>query len=131
MLRHEIFRREPVGHVEREIAHQPALAGEKAEVVVIADEVAVGLGGTHLLENPILAGLENARRRDADRASRFDAVRREHAEPPHGFPVRFRVLEITMHRARARRHRRVELREVAHEDGKLRAGGAAAGRHGW
>ena len=60
---HEIFRRERVGDVEREVPNA-TFPGEEAQVVVIADQVAVGFGGTHLFENPVLAGFENAWRGD-------------------------------------------------------------------
>ena len=72
-LVHEIVRRQPVGDVERVIADAP-VAGEEGQVVVVADQVAVGLAGAHLLENPLLARLEDARRRDEDVA---DARSRE------------------------------------------------------
>ena len=57
----EIIRRQPVGHVQRIIADAPVI-GEKLQVIVIADQVAVGVAGAHLLQRPFLAGLENARR---------------------------------------------------------------------
>ena len=56
---------EPVGDVERVIADAP-VAGEEAQVVVVADQVAVGLAGADLLERPFLAQLEDAGRGDED-----------------------------------------------------------------
>ncbi len=56
---------ERIGDVEREVA-APALVGEPLQVVVVADEVAVGLARQHLLENPFLARLEDARRGDPE-----------------------------------------------------------------
>ena len=56
----EIFRRQRVGDVEGEIADTPAIS-EKFQVIIIADEVAVGVAGPDLFENPLLAGFEDAR----------------------------------------------------------------------
>ena len=62
----EIFRRQRVGDVEGEIADTPAIS-EKFQVIIIADEVAVGIAGADLFENPLLAGFENPRRSEPNR----------------------------------------------------------------
>ena len=61
----EIIRRQPVGDVEREIADAPVVR-EELQVIVVADQVAVGLAGADLFERPFLAHLEDARRSDED-----------------------------------------------------------------
>ena len=65
----EKIRRQPVGHVQRIIADAP-VAGEEFEVVVIADQIAVGVAGAHLLQRPFLARFEDARRRNPDGGAR-------------------------------------------------------------
>ena len=61
----EVGGAEPIGDIERVIAAQ-AVAAEERKMVVIAHEVAVGVAGQHLPQDPILARLEDARRRHPD-----------------------------------------------------------------
>ena len=55
----EILRGQPVGDVERVIA-DAAVVGEIVQVIVVADQVAVGLAGPDLLQGPVLAHLEDS-----------------------------------------------------------------------
>ncbi len=57
----EIIRRDPVRDVQRKIADAPRVR-EKSQMIMIADEIAVGVAGADLLENPVVARLEDARR---------------------------------------------------------------------
>ena len=97
----------------------PRSPGEEAQVIVVAHEVAVGVRRAHLLENPVLARFEDARRGDADRA-RGVTPSRIIAEPAHGFAVAFGVLEIAVDRGDPGGKRRVELRQIADEDDEFR-----------
>ena len=72
----EIISRPRIRDVQRKIAALP-IAGEEREVIVVADEVAVGRGGADLLENPFLAGFEDTRRGDPDAAGIFELGRAE------------------------------------------------------
>ena len=65
----EMFRRDGVGDVQREIADAPT-AGEALEMVVVANEIAVRVGGTDLFKNPLLTHLGDARRHGEDRGDR-------------------------------------------------------------
>ena len=62
---------ERIGDVEGEVA-AAAVGGEVGEVVVVADEVAVGIAGTDLFENPFFAGFGDAGRGDPDGAGIAD-----------------------------------------------------------
>ena len=66
----EVIRREGVGHVEREVADAPRV-GEVIQVVVIADQVSVGVARANLVQNPLLARLEYARRGDKNSGAEF------------------------------------------------------------
>src|SRR4051812_28478407 len=59
----EVFGAEAVGDVEGEIANTP-VGGEKGEMLVVANEVTVGLTRADLLEGPFFASFEDARRSD-------------------------------------------------------------------
>ena len=61
----EIVRRDAVRHVQRKIPDAPRVR-EKFQVIVVADEIAVGVARADLLENPVVARFENARRGDED-----------------------------------------------------------------
>src|SRR4030095_8563950 len=45
---------QPVGYVQRKVPDAPVV-GKKVEVIVVADQVAVGLASANLLERPFLA----------------------------------------------------------------------------
>jgi hypothetical protein len=126
----EVFGGERVGDVEREIA-AAAVGFEEREVVVVADEVAVGLGGADLFQDPLFAGFEDAGRGDPDarifdfRMGIFDL---ELAEAGDGVAVVFRVFELAVDRAGAGGPGGVELFEQADDGDQLRRlGGAAVG----
>ena len=63
---------EGIGDVEGEVAAF-AVGGEVGEMVVITDQVPVGVAGTDLFENPLFAGLGDAGRGDPDCAGIFDS----------------------------------------------------------
>ncbi|OQB92401.1 MAG: hypothetical protein BWX86_01839 [Verrucomicrobia bacterium ADurb.Bin122] len=130
----EMIGGERVGDVEREVA-AAAGVGKGAQVVVVAHEVAVGAGGAHELENPFLAGFEDARRSHPDRRAggragggRLGGL--QGAETRDGVAVVFRVFEIAVERAGAGGPRGVELGEVAHEHDQLGLGGDRGGGRG-
>ena len=59
----EVISRKTVGDIKRVIADAPAIR-EEFQVIIIADEIAIGVAGAHLLEYPLLAGFEDAGRSD-------------------------------------------------------------------
>ena len=60
-----------VRDVQRKVA-DPAILRKELQMIVIADEIAVGFAREHLLENPFFAGFEDARRDDPERRRIFD-----------------------------------------------------------
>ena len=133
----QVLGRERVGDVEREIA-TAAVGFEKCEMVVIAHEIAVGVGRTHLFQNPLLSGFEDAGRGDPDRrAARIDGRSGlgdgvqgalEFAEAGDGVTVVLRVLELTINCASTRQPSGVELFEEA-DDGDELGGALRCGGH--
>src|SRR6185369_13216278 len=61
----EIISGQRIGDIEREISHTAA-TGEKLQMIVVADQVTVCVTRTDLIENPVLAGFEYARRSDEE-----------------------------------------------------------------
>ena len=123
----QILGRQRVGHVERKIA-TPTVGFEKREVVVIADEIAVGGGRTHLLQNPLFAGFKDTGRGDPDcgifnfRFSIFVFRKLEFAEAGDGIAVVFRVFELAINRAGPGGPGGVELFKQADDGDELRGG---------
>ena len=115
----EIFGGEAVGDVQGEIA-DAAGAGEKLQVIVIADEIAIGIGGADLVENPLFAHFEDARRGDEDAGAVGAGVREGTAvggvESSDSFAIALGVLEFAINRFGAALEGGFELRLVADED---------------
>ena len=89
-------------------------------MIVVADEVAVGLAGTDLIENPFFAGFENAGRGNPDcRRLRLAA---KIAYELDGFAIEFWVVEIAVESGYAGMESGLELRKIADEDNE--GGGA-------
>ena len=112
----EIVRREAVRHVQREIPDPPRVR-EKFQVVVVADEITVGVARADLVENPLVTRLEDARRRDEDagRGWRIENGRWRRAaargvKRRHRLAVFLRVFKLAIHRRHAALQRGIELR---------------------
>ena len=126
----EIIRRQPVGHVQRKIPDAAAV-GEKFQVIVIADQIAVGVAGAHLVQNPFLAHFENARRRDPDAGLRECGLaagadnRRRVWTHRDRFAIFLRVFKFAINRLHAALQRGFELRQIADEDDQFRSSGFA------
>ena len=92
-------------------------------MVVIADEIAVGIARPHLPEDPFLAGFENARGRDPDgrrgrgRGTRVGSL--ELAEGGDGVAVVLGIFELAVDRAGAGRPGGRELVEIANDGNDL------------
>src|ERR1035437_5156796 len=100
----EIVRREAVCHVQRKIADAPRVR-EKIKVVVVADEITVGVAGANLLENPFIARLEDARRGDKNTGrgwrienGRWSRAAARGVKKRDGFAVFLRIFKLAIHR---------------------------------
>ena len=125
---------EGIGDVEGEVTSF-AVGGEVGEMVVVADQVAVGVAGADLFENPFFAGLGDAGRGDPDRRifdSRlaiFDwAGALPSAEFLDGVAVVLGVFELAIDGGDAGAGEGgVELGEAADDDDELRSRGLRRG----
>ena len=117
----EIARRDAVRHVQRKIADATCVR-KKFQVVVVADEIAVGVAGTDLVQNPFLTHLGNARRGDKNRGrwklgdGSWDGTAARGVNRRDGLAIFFRVFKLTIERVHAAFQRGFQLRRVANED---------------
>ncbi len=96
-------------------------------MIVIADEITVGVRRQNLFQDPFLAGLENSRRRDENfrlPASGFRLAAASRVKQSHRLAIFFRVLKFAIHRLHAAFQRGFKLRQAADEDKQFRAGDA-------
>ena len=78
-------------------------------MIVIAHQIAVGLAGADLFQNPFLARFENARRGDEN----FRRPSPARAKSGHGLAIFFRVFKFAINRAPNRMGmRRFQLRQL-------------------
>ena len=106
-----------VGNIQGEVADTMFLR-EEFEMIVVADQIAVGLAGADLLEGPFLVHFE-----DAGRGDKKCEVRSAKCGIPnvtYSVTIFFGVFKLAVHRFDTAFERRFELREVPHEDDQAR-----------
>ena len=92
---------------------------KKLELIVIPHQVAVGLTGLHLPQNPLFAGPGDARWRDEDGGLGVAVGGRARTKPADRFAVGLRVVEVTVNGPHLGGQDRVQLVEFTHQDAEF------------
>ena len=108
----EVIGTEAIRDIEREIADAPVVC-KKPQMIVVANQVTVGLAGTDLFERPFLAHLENPWGSHEDCQFPIADCQFVLAHHCHRLAITFGVLEFAINGFHAALKRSFELGEIA------------------